>query len=90
MRKRISAAAAALAAAMILAGCGDKPGEGGLRAEDNAQLENAAEMLDVPSDSLAANDEMLLGNGDEEDEGEAADNGAVGNEAVTNGFGNRE
>ena len=71
----------ALAAAAMLGGCSEKPGEGGLTAEDNRQLDNAAEMLDVPSDSLVANEEMLLGNG----EVESAEEGdvAVVNEAAT-------
>jgi len=80
MRKAI-VAAALVAGMSMLAGCGDKEGEGGLTAEDNRQLDNAAEMLDVPSDSLVANEEMLLGNG----EVESAEEGdvAVANEAAT-------
>ncbi len=81
MRRLIGGAALAAVAAM-LAGCGDKPGEGGLTAEDNRQLENAAEMLEVPSDSLVANEEMQLGNGEEEsvEEGDVA----ITNDALTN------
>jgi hypothetical protein len=78
--------AAALTAAAILAGCSEKPGEGGLTAEDNRQLDNAAEMLEVPSDSLVANDEMLLGNGEEEsvEEGDVA----ITNDALVSNIAN--
>lgn len=74
-------AAALVTGMVLLGGCGEKAGEGGLTAEDNRQLDNAAEMLDVPSDSLVANEEMLLGNGEEvsAEEGDVA----VVNEVAT-------
>lgn len=80
MGKRIMTAAL-IAGAAMLAGCSETPGEGGLTSEDNRELENAAEMMDVPSDSLVANEEMLLGNGEEVsvEEGDVA----VTNNALT-------
>ena len=56
--------AAVLAAAAMLAACGDREGEGGITAEENRQLDNAAEMLDTSPDSLVASDDAALGNGD--------------------------
>ena len=48
-----------------LAACGAKKDEGGLTAEDNQELNNAAEMLDASPDSLVPSDNVALGNGDE-------------------------
>ena len=56
--------AAVLAAAAMLAACGEREGEGGLTAEENRELNNAAEMLDTSPDSLIASDDAALGNGD--------------------------
>ena len=55
---------AAVAALMLLAGCGDNEGRGGLSAEEERQLDNAAGMLDdnlidVSPDSLVANEAEL-------------------------------
>jgi hypothetical protein len=55
---------AALAALALLAGCGDREGSGGLTAEEERQLDNAAAMLednmiDVSPDSLVANEAEL-------------------------------
>lgn len=55
---------AALAAAGLLAACGDQEGRGGLTAEEERQLDNAAAMLednmiDVSPDSLVANEAEL-------------------------------
>lgn len=49
-----------LAAGAVLAGCGDDEGRGGLTAEEERQLDEAARMLednmiDVSPDSLVAN-----------------------------------
>jgi hypothetical protein len=79
--------AALIAGAAMLAGCGETPGEGDLTSEDNRELANAAEMMDVPSDSLVANEEMLLGNGEEEiaEEGEVAVSNTVLTNAAANG-----
>jgi hypothetical protein len=76
MRKVIAVASLA-AGLLMLAGCGDKKGAGGLTEDDNRELNNAAEMLDASPDSLVANDEATLGNGDEEtiDVNEATANG---------------
>lgn len=84
MRRLIAAAMLAGSLTMV-AGCGEKTGAGGLRDEDNRQLDNAAEMLDTSPDSLIANDEAALGNGDEEivaDENAAAAGEAPGNGSV--------
>ena len=69
-------AAAVLAAAAMLAACGDREGGGGLTAEENRELNNAAEMLDTSPDSLVASDDAALGNGDVP-VGDEADNGAA-------------
>ena len=63
MRRLIAAAILAGSLALV-AGCKDKTGAGGLRDEDNVQLDNASEMLDTSPDSLVANDEAPLGNGE--------------------------
>ena len=73
---------AALAALGLLAGCGDREGRGGLTAEEERQLDNAAAMLednmiDVSPDSLVANEAELeamdaaAGGGANRAEGEA-------------------
>lgn len=53
----------AFAALVLLAGCGgndDKASVGGVTAEEAAQLNNAAEMLDASPDSLAAPENVPL------------------------------
>lgn len=52
----------AFAALMLIAGCGggDDADVGGLSAEEAAQLNNAAEMLDASPDSMAAPEDMPL------------------------------
>ncbi|MFN3387650.1 MAG: hypothetical protein ACK40O_01870 [Allosphingosinicella sp.] len=60
----LATAAAALIGAAALGGCGDSGGEGGLTAEESKELDNAAEMLDVPPDSLVADENAPLGNGE--------------------------
>lgn len=62
--KTLHMAAAALLGAAMLAGCGESGGEGGLTAEESQELDNAAEMLDVPPDSLVADENAPLGNGE--------------------------
>ncbi len=74
---RMSLKIAALVMAIALGGCGDEPGRGGLTAEEERQLDNAAAMLednvfDTSADSLAANEAAL-------DEEAADTNGAGGN-----------
>lgn len=61
---KLGLAAAALIGAAALAGCGESGGEGGLTAEESQELDNAAEMLDVPPDSLVADENAPLGNGE--------------------------
>jgi hypothetical protein len=56
---------APLAALLALAGCGRDKGAGGLTAEEDRQLDNAAAMLnegvfDVSADSLVANEAQIL------------------------------
>jgi hypothetical protein len=79
--------AAALAAGLALAGCGDKAGEGGLTEAENRELDNAAEMLDASPDSLVANDEAALGNGEEEsaEGGDVLVTNEAANAAAANG-----
>ena len=62
MRNFAIAAGAALA--LLLAGCGGDADGGGLSAEENRELNNAAEMLDASPDSLVASDDTELGNGE--------------------------
>lgn len=63
MRRSLSLAVAALAIA--LGGCGGNEERGGLSAEEEKQLDNAAAMLDdnsmlaVPDDSMVANEAEL-------------------------------
>ena len=61
--KKIALALVAVSA-LGLAGCGDREGSGGLSAEEERQLDNAAAMLDentidVSPDSLVANEAEL-------------------------------
>jgi hypothetical protein len=60
--KRLTTLAAALAA---LSACGGDENAGGLSAEENRELNNAAEMLDASPDSLVAGEDAGLGNGEE-------------------------
>lgn len=67
----------AFAALALLAGCGgrdDKASVGGVTAEEAAQLNNAAEMLDASPDSLAAPENVPLDM--ESNSGVVMDNGA--------------
>ena len=52
-----------LGALAMLAGCGGGD-ETGLTAEEDRQLNEAAEMLDASPDSLVASDDAELGNGE--------------------------
>jgi predicted small lipoprotein YifL len=63
MRKLIAAAVLASGLAM-LAGCGDKEDSTLPTADENLQLNNAAEMLDASPDSATANEDAPLGNGE--------------------------
>lgn len=62
--KKWIAAAACLGAVTALGACGESAGPGGVTAEENAELNNAAEMLDASPDSLTATDNAMLGNGE--------------------------
>lgn len=54
-----------VAAVLGLAACGSREGAGGVSAEEARQLNEAAEMLDASPDSLVANEQVGLGNGEE-------------------------
>jgi predicted small lipoprotein YifL len=79
MRKMIGTFALLLGAASLSA-CGAKKDPNMPTDEENRQLDNAAEMLDASPDSLAVNEDVALGNGEDDgaDDGEddAADNSA--------------
>ena len=66
-----------LAGLALLAACGNEQQAGGVTADEAKQLNEAAEMLDVQPDSLAAPEETGLGNGEvgssETDEAAAAE-----------------
>jgi len=69
-----------IAALALLAACGSEEGRGGLTAEEERQLDNAASMLDdnmidVSPDSLVANEAEL--DAMEAGEGEAANDAAA-------------
>jgi hypothetical protein len=80
--------AAAGAALFMLSACGSEDNPGGLSAEENRELNNAAEMLDASPDSLIASDETTLGNGDEP----SAETGdvAVADEGANGAQGNQQ
>ncbi|HEY5724088.1 MAG TPA: hypothetical protein VIT45_17400 [Allosphingosinicella sp.] len=77
-----------LAACIALAGCGDNASDGSPTAEENRELNEAAEMLDTSPDDLVPAEEAELGNGDEDvaEENEvAAGNDTAANVAAGNG-----
>ncbi|MDB5669502.1 MAG: hypothetical protein JWO25_461 [Alphaproteobacteria bacterium] len=76
--KKLNALISIAAITLALAACGPKKDEGGLTAQDNQELNNAAEMLDASPDSLVASDNVALGNG----EGGEADDQADANAAA--------
>ena len=84
MRKWICALG--LAAVTALAGCGEKASDGSPTAEENRQLNEAAEMLDTSPDDLVPAEEAELGNGDEEIAGD--ENAAASAEGAGNAAGN--
>jgi len=55
----------AIAFTIALAACNDEPERGGVTAEEAEQLNEAADMIDVSSDSLTAGEDETLGNGEE-------------------------
>lgn len=78
--KQIIAAAALVVASLALGACHHQD-ENTLTAQENAQLDNAADMLDASPDGLAAGN-VALGNGEDAD----GEDGAEGeNEADGNG-----
>lgn len=56
----MKAGLAGLAALALLAGCGGSGQEGGLTADENAELNNAANMLDSAPEALNGVDETGL------------------------------
>jgi len=58
-------AAGGLAALALLTGCGgDQPANEGVTAEESRQLNETAEMLDTSPDSLIADENLAIGNGE--------------------------
>jgi hypothetical protein len=64
MNRTIGIAALLLAAASLSA-CGARKDPNMPTEEESQQLNNAAEMLDASPDSLSANEDVALGNGDQ-------------------------
>jgi len=62
--RRMIAAAALVASLTFLAGCNRDDNSTTPTEEENRQLDNAAEMLDASPDSMAANEDAPLGNGE--------------------------
>ncbi|MEA2998258.1 MAG: hypothetical protein QOK17_91 [Sphingomonadales bacterium] len=81
MRKIVAAAALAMGIASLGA-CNKGGNSNELTAEDNAQLNDANNMLDASPDSLAVGN-VTLGNG----ENAASDGVGAGDEAIENGAG---
>jgi hypothetical protein len=79
--KKLGTLALSAAALLVLAACGEKKDEGGLTAQDNQELNNAAEMLDASPDSLVASDNVALGNGESTALETDAANAAIDNDA---------
>ena len=77
-----------LSACMALGGCGGGSDEGTPTAEENRQLNEAAEMLDTSPDDAVPAEDIELGNGEEES-AEGGDvavvNEGAGNAAAGNG-----
>ena len=65
MRPRPEWTLLGLAALALVAGCGgDQPGNEGVTAEESRQLNETAEMLDTSPDSLIADENLEIGNGE--------------------------
>jgi predicted small lipoprotein YifL len=79
--KRLIGGAALLVAVAALSACGAKKDPNLPTAEESAQLNNAAEMLDASPDSLAVNEDVALGNGDETSQDSIDEDGDAGNGA---------
>jgi predicted small lipoprotein YifL len=81
MRKLVAGAALAMTI-LALGACGRSGNSNELTAEDNAQLDEANNMLDTSPDSLAVGN-VTLGNG----ENASSDSIEAGDEAIENGVG---
>ena len=75
MKRTIGTFALLLAAASLSACGGAKKDPNALTDDENRQLDNAAEMLDASPDSLAANSDVALGNGEEGSAQDSIDEG---------------
>ena len=73
---RTIGAAALLAMVAALSACGAKKDPNMPTEEESQQLNNAAEMLDASPDSLSGNEDVALGNGDEDADSQGTDNTA--------------
>lgn len=82
MNRTILAAALTTGIAALSACGGGSKDPNALTAEDNRQLDNAAQMLDASPDGLTGNADMALGNGDD-DGTETGDGAVVANEGNT-------
>ena len=80
--RKLSAAAAFAAGLAILAGCGNNDSSITPTADENLQLNNAAEMLDASADGMTASEDTPLGNGEEAIV--EPDDPALANEAAAN------
>jgi hypothetical protein len=74
MRSTIGLSALAALALLSACGGGDEAGVGGVTADEAAQLNNAAEMLDASPDGLTAPEDMPLDT--ESNSGAPTDNAA--------------
>ena len=72
---------AALAALLALGGCSSQPTAGGLTADEERELDNAAAMLDQPNLFATSPDDAAVG----EEDSLAQDNGVAANSANRSG-----
>lgn len=65
MKRRVEWTLLGLAALVLVAGCGgSQPANEGVTAEESRQLNETAEMLDTSPDSLIADENLEIGNGE--------------------------
>jgi hypothetical protein len=87
MKRMIGAAALLVAAASLSACHGGKKYPNMPTDEENRQLDNAAEMLDASPDSLAVNEDVAPGNGEDGNAQDSIDDGD--DDDAGNGAGNQ-
>jgi hypothetical protein len=74
MKRRVEWTLPGLAALVLVAGCGgSQPANEGVTAEESRQLNETAEMLDTSPDSLIADENLEIGNGETPAANTAAD-----------------